>query len=330
MADDAGAVRRTPRPAPEPDAEELVNQTEMLGFGVERGVATLSLKPPREIVLAWVAAAREMLGDAPNYSETRIDFPTEKAEMEVSAAGEVERFVFTVQRAGKLTPHEARRKAEAERDEAVALCANLQSTLLSRLAELTEAAGKQRSTEWLRTCSTLPMEEWPPAPAYKGPMVPAAELAEAKRQHAELLAQRDSWWDHVGREQSKVTAERDALQARLKDALAELAKYEPKPGCCTACNGDGTVPTGYPCEDCYATGHSHSEEVSCDGQPAATEHDELTWRRLRMDEVLAEIDNYSGPTDPAELPEDGDGLNILDRIRALMHPAEPTGEVEAS
>lgn len=93
------------------------------------------------------------------------------------------------------------------------------AALLSRLADLTEAAGKARSTEWLRTCSTLPMEEWPPAPAYKGPMVPAAELAEAKRQHAELLAQRDSWWDHVGREQSKVTAERDALQARIDMAL---------------------------------------------------------------------------------------------------------------
>jgi hypothetical protein len=33
-------------------------------------------------------------------------------------------------------------------------------------------------------------------------------------------------------------------------------------GCCTACDGKGrqwypATHTGYPCEDCYATGHSH-------------------------------------------------------------------------
>ena len=46
--------------------------------------------------------------------------------------------------------------------------------------------------------------------------------AEAKHQHAELLAQRDSWWDHVGREQSKLTAERDTLQARIDAVLAHV------------------------------------------------------------------------------------------------------------
>lgn len=146
MADDAaGAVRRTPRPEPEPDADELVNQTQMLGFGVERGVATLSLKPPREIVLAWVDAARAMLGDAPNYSETRIDFPTEKAEMEVSAAGEYDRFVFTVQRAGKLTPHEARQKAEAERDALQARTAELEASLGYWKTRLGEAVAERQA-----------------------------------------------------------------------------------------------------------------------------------------------------------------------------------------
>lgn len=48
--------------------------------------------------------------------------------------------------------------------------------------------------------------------------------AEAKHQHAELLAQRDSWWDHVGREQATLAAERDALRARLADGLAKIAK----------------------------------------------------------------------------------------------------------
>lgn len=37
-------------------------------------------------------------------------------------------------------------------------------------------------------------------------------------------------------------------------------------GCCTACNGTGTVEPGYPCEDCYATGHCHPENESCDGR----------------------------------------------------------------
>jgi hypothetical protein len=37
-------------------------------------------------------------------------------------------------------------------------------------------------------------------------------------------------------------------------------------GCCTACEGTGTVETGYPCEDCYATGHCHpDDEKGCDG-----------------------------------------------------------------
>lgn len=45
------------------------------------------------------------------------------------------------------------------------------AALLHRLADLTDAAGKLRSTEWLRTCAHLPPEEWPPAPAYKGPVV---------------------------------------------------------------------------------------------------------------------------------------------------------------
>jgi hypothetical protein len=99
-------------------ADALVQQTTLKGMTVEEGAAVLQLGPPRELVIAWVDAARKMLGDAPNYSETRIDFPA--ASMEVKAAGEVERYVFTVQRAGRLTPHEARQRAESERDQATA------------------------------------------------------------------------------------------------------------------------------------------------------------------------------------------------------------------
>lgn len=95
-------------------AAVLVDQTALAGMSVEEGAAELDLRPPRELVIAWVHAARQMLGDAPNYAETRIDFPG--VSMDVHAAGEPERYVFTVQRAGRLTPHEARRAAEAERD----------------------------------------------------------------------------------------------------------------------------------------------------------------------------------------------------------------------
>lgn len=47
--------------------------------------------------------------------------------------------------------------------------------LLRHAAALAKESGKARTAEWLRTCATLPPAEWPPAPAYKGPMVPAAE-----------------------------------------------------------------------------------------------------------------------------------------------------------
>lgn len=96
-------------------AEALADQTLMKGLTVEDGAATLSLIPPREIAALWVHCARGMLGDAVNYSETRVDLPS--VSMEVGLAGEFERFTLIVQRVGKLTPHEARQQAEAERDQ---------------------------------------------------------------------------------------------------------------------------------------------------------------------------------------------------------------------
>jgi histidine triad (HIT) family protein len=62
-------------------AQTLADQAQFAGMSVKDGMATLEVVPPHEIVLAWVQAARGMLGDATNYSETRIDFP--KVEMEV-------------------------------------------------------------------------------------------------------------------------------------------------------------------------------------------------------------------------------------------------------
>ncbi|WP_031166034.1 hypothetical protein [Streptosporangium roseum] len=106
-------------------AEALADQTLMKGLTVKDGAINLDLIPPREIAALWVHCARGMLGDAENYSETRVDMPS--ASMEVSLAGEFERFALIVQRVGRLTPHEARKRAEAERDEL--------RTLLERLTD---------------------------------------------------------------------------------------------------------------------------------------------------------------------------------------------------
>ncbi|WP_116201292.1 hypothetical protein [Amycolatopsis circi] len=67
------------------------------------------------------------------------------------------------------------------------------------------------------------------------------------------------------------------------DLIRAILDREPgreEPGCCTACNGGGTVPSGYPCEDCYATGHCHPEGVACGPtalQPAPAPRTLLGW-----------------------------------------------------
>lgn len=74
-----------------------------------RNGAHMDLEPARELVAHWVAAARTMLGDAPNYSETKIEF-------DVKVAESPEMYTLVVQRhaPGALTPHEARQRAETD------------------------------------------------------------------------------------------------------------------------------------------------------------------------------------------------------------------------
>lgn len=74
----------------------------------------MDIEPARELVAHFVGAARAMLGDGPNYSETKLEF-------DVKVAESPELYTFVVQRHGRgvLTPHEARQKAEQERDEAL-------------------------------------------------------------------------------------------------------------------------------------------------------------------------------------------------------------------
>jgi hypothetical protein len=73
-----------------------------------RNGAALELEPARDMIAYWVGAARVLLEGAENYSETTCEFGIPE---------DPQRYSFVVQKAGKLTPHEARRKAEAERDE---------------------------------------------------------------------------------------------------------------------------------------------------------------------------------------------------------------------
>jgi hypothetical protein len=93
----------------------------------------MDLVPSETLVANWVAAAKAWLDEhpAPNYTETPLEFGP-RAEMEVKLAGELERYVFILQRVGpgRLTPHEARKKAEAERDQALAELASLKEASL--------------------------------------------------------------------------------------------------------------------------------------------------------------------------------------------------------
>jgi hypothetical protein len=106
-------------------AETFVEETRIRSMDFRDGLS-MDLEPSRTLAALWVGAARGMLGDAPNYSETEIDFGLADppgVEMATRLAGEVERYVFRVQRRGKLTPHQARQAAEARADAAEATLA---------------------------------------------------------------------------------------------------------------------------------------------------------------------------------------------------------------
>lgn len=122
--------------------EEAVNR--MAGqFVAETGIramdfrngASMDLEPSKTLVAHWVAAARTWLDSygAVNYTETEVTVADtmDKVSMEVKLAGEFERFAFILQRVGpgKLTPHEARKRAEAEYERLMAENAALRDRL---------------------------------------------------------------------------------------------------------------------------------------------------------------------------------------------------------
>jgi hypothetical protein len=86
--------------------QQQLDQTGIRAMDFRNGVE-MELETARELLAHWVAAARTMLGDAPNYTETRLEF-------DVKVAESPEIYTLVVQRhaPGALTPHEARQKAE--------------------------------------------------------------------------------------------------------------------------------------------------------------------------------------------------------------------------
>lgn len=97
--------------------QKQLDETGLRSMDFRNGVE-MELEPARELLAHWVAAARSMLGDAPNYSETKLSF-------DVKVAESPELYTLVVQRHGPgvLTPHEARQKAEAALAEALRIVA---------------------------------------------------------------------------------------------------------------------------------------------------------------------------------------------------------------
>lgn len=106
--------------------EQFIADTKLRAMDFTNG-AHMEMEPAREVAALWVGAARGLLENAENYSEISMEF---------KAGGDYQRYAFTCQKVGKLTPHEARRKAEAERDEA-----RLEVQRLLRLVRMLESDG---------------------------------------------------------------------------------------------------------------------------------------------------------------------------------------------
>lgn len=87
--------------------QKQLDETGIRSMDFRNGVH-MDLEPARELLAHQVAAARTMLGDAPNYTETKLEW-------DVKVAESPEMYTIVIQRhaPGALTPHEARQEAEA-------------------------------------------------------------------------------------------------------------------------------------------------------------------------------------------------------------------------
>jgi hypothetical protein len=136
--------------------EQQLDETGLKAMDFRNGMA-MELEPARELVAHWVGAARAMLGDAPNYTETPI-------EMEVKVGESPERFAFVLQRVAPdaLTPHQARQRAEERADKAEAAIDRARK-LASRWAVL-RAYGSAATELRAALDGPEPCEQHPTAP----------------------------------------------------------------------------------------------------------------------------------------------------------------------
>lgn len=106
--------------------QKQLDETGMKAMDFRNGM-TMDIEPAREMVAHWVGAARAMLGDAPNYTETPI-------EMQVKVGESPERFAFVLQRVAPkaLTPHQARQQAEERAEQAEAAIKRVRIMLAGR------------------------------------------------------------------------------------------------------------------------------------------------------------------------------------------------------
>jgi hypothetical protein len=177
-------------------AEDYVNATTGIqGMDVKDGTVELRVSMARELTLRMLLAVRTMLDEsgphpAENYVEQTADVPDEEpGRIGIGPLVDREdftRYAITFQRVGKLTPHEARRAAEAERDA-------LQGRIQAGWAELHRAAGA------LGVLS----EHWD-----------APDADDATRKHAVAIA-----WEAMAGAAEAI--DRDAEQSARLGALAE-------------------------------------------------------------------------------------------------------------
>ncbi|WP_329126160.1 hypothetical protein [Streptomyces sp. NBC_01353] len=115
--------------------QKQLDETGLKAMDFRNGMS-MEIEPARELVAHWVGAARAMLGDAENYSETPI-------EMEVKVGESPERYAFVLQRVGKLTPHQARQQAEERAEQAEAALAAEQDISRRLLEQRQEMAAER-------------------------------------------------------------------------------------------------------------------------------------------------------------------------------------------
>jgi hypothetical protein len=89
-------------------AQQQADQLGLKYADFRAGKWEMEMSMAREMGAAYTAMAKTLLGDAPNYTETKVCFDTKIAESP-------EMYTLVVQRhaPGALTPHEARQKADA-------------------------------------------------------------------------------------------------------------------------------------------------------------------------------------------------------------------------